>query len=353
LGIASLNPTYGAVTKIEDGGFRMHVLVTGGAGYIGSHMVRMLRAHGHSVVVLDNLSNGHADAVPAGVLHVGDVLDRALLDDLFSTHSFDAVLHFAGRIEVGESVREPGLYYRDNVCGSRALIDAACDAGIERFVFSSTAAVYGEPESVPIAEDHPRQPGNPYGASKWMVERMLADESATRGLRSVSLRYFNAAGAAGDGVLGERHDPETHLIPLACQAANGRRGALTVFGRDYPTADGTCVRDYIHVDDLCEAHLLALRYLAEGGATTSLNLGYGRGTSVQEVIDAVGRVSGHAVPFEDGPRRDGDPSRLIAEPARARSVLGWSPSRDDLDRIVRDAWDWETRLAAAEDSPIR
>lgn len=316
----------------------MRLLVTGGAGYIGSHMVRMLLAHRHKVLVLDNLSNGHRDAVPEGLLREGDILDRPLLDQLFAEHPIDAVLHFAGRIEVGESVRHPEIYYRNNVSGSRCLLDAMRDAGVEQLVFSSTAAVYGEPERIPIPENHPRQPGNPYGASKWMVERMLADEASAHGLRAVSLRYFNAAGAARDGSLSERHDPETHLIPLACQAANGRRPNLTVFGRDYPTPDGTCIRDFIHVEDLCAAHLQALDYLQTDGKTAEFNLGYGRGTSVQEIIDAVERVTGVKLDVKEGARREGDPSHLIADPDRAKHTLGWEPGLDDLDLIVGDVW---------------
>jgi len=321
----------------------MELLVTGGAGYIGSHMVRRLLESGHRVVVLDNLSNGHRDAVPRDCLREGDITDRALLDQVFAEYAFDAVLHFAARMEVGESLRRPDLYYANNVCGSRNLIDAMRKGGIGRLVFSSTAAVYGNPLEIPIPENHPCSPGNPYGASKWMVERMLRDESDAFGLKSVSLRYFNAAGAAGDGVLGERHDPETHLIPLTCRAAGRGEPRLKIFGTDYSTPDGTCVRDFVHVEDLCEAHLLALDYLQTGGETTSINLGYGGGFSVREVIETVERVSGFPVPADNAPRRIGDPEYLVADATQACKLLGWSPSRDDLDRIVRDAWTWEMR----------
>lgn len=319
----------------------VRILVTGGAGYIGSHMVGTLLGAGHDVVAYDDLSSGHRDAVVGAALVEGDVRDTGRLSDTLRAHRVEAVMHFAARIDVGESVKRPDLYYHTNVHGSRCLLDAMRAAGVDRFVFSSTAAVYGEPETIPIPEDHPLRPTSPYGASKWMVERMLADEDAAYGLRSASLRYFNAAGADPEGGLGERHDPETHLVPLACQAASGRRAAITVFGRDYPTPDGTCLRDYIHVQDLCEAHLKALEYLAGGGVTDAFNLGYGHGTSVQEIIDTVRLVSGREPAVEDGPRRAGDPARLVADPARARRVLGWTPARADLDTIVADAWRWE------------
>jgi len=323
----------------------MNILVTGGAGYIGSHMVKMLLEQHHDVAVIDNLSNGHRDAVPDSVFHEGDIRDQASLDALFRTRDFDAVLHFAACIEVGESVRRPDKYYANNVCGSRALLDAMHRHGVKTIVFSSTAAVYGEPEQVPIPDEHPMRPCNPYGASKWMVERMLYDDGNAFGLRFASLRYFNAAGASSDGTLGERHDPETHLIPLACQAASGRRRELTIYGRDYPTPDGTCIRDYIHVEDLCQAHIDAVTYLRSGGPSTAFNLGYGRGFSVQEVVDAVESVSGRPVPTVVGQRRAGDPVRLVADPGRAHESLGWNPARPKLTDIVADAWRWEQTLA--------
>jgi len=324
----------------------MKVLVTGGAGYIGSHMVKTLLGAGHDVVTYDDLSTGYRDAVVGGTLVEGDIRDTDALTGALRERAIEAVMHFAGRIEVGESVRHPDRYYRVNVCGSRSLLDAMRAAAVERLVFSSTAAVYGEPQQVPIPETHPKQPTNPYGASKWMVERMLADEASAFGLRSVSLRYFNAAGADPDGELGERHDPETHLVPLACQAASGRRPTITVFGRDYPTADGTCERDYIHVEDLCSAHERALAYVAEGGETTAFNLGYGRATSVRAILETVERITGQGLTVEEGPRCPGDPARLVAEPRRAMEVLGWQPRRDDLEAIVADTWRWDRQLAS-------
>lgn len=316
----------------------MNILVTGGAGYIGSHMVRVLRDAGHAVTVLDDLSTGHADAVPAGLLVVGSTADATLLDRLLPERRIEAVIHFAAYSQVGESVREPLRYYANNVGGSLALVQALVRHGIDKLVFSSTAAVYGEPETALIDETHPTRPINPYGHSKRMVEQILADAEAAHGLRAVCLRYFNAAGAHPDGSLRERHDPETHLIPLALDAATGRRPALSVFGSDYPTRDGTALRDYIHVLDLCAAHLRALEYLVAGGAGTRLNLGIGRGYTVREVIAAVARVSGRPVPSVDAPRRAGDPVALVANPARAMALLGWQPRFPELDAIVGDAW---------------
>lgn len=326
----------------------MNVLVTGGAGYIGSHMVKMLARAGHTVVTWDDLSAGHRDAVLHGEFIQGDVREHERLAQTLHAHAIDAVMHFAARIEVAESVRAPGLYYDNNVGGSLALLAAMREAGVGRLVFSSTAAVYGEPESVPVTEDHPLRPANPYGASKAMVERMLTDLSAAGDLRAVSLRYFNAAGAEPEGELGERHDPETHLIPLACRAASGRLAAIGVFGRDYPTPDGTCIRDFVHVQDICSAHLAALDYLADGGETVALNLGTGEGASVQSVIDTVGQVTGRELRIEEGPRRPGDPARLVADPGRARELLGWTPRFSALEQVVADAWRWELALAGEE-----
>lgn len=317
------------------------LLVVGGAGYIGSHMVKCLLAAGHGVVVLDDLSSGFRDALLGGELVVGDCGDRALLDQLFSSRRFDGVLHFASFIQVGESVTNPAKYYRNNVAKTLTLLEAMTDHGVGPLIFSSTAAVFGEPVRVPIDEAHPRQPINPYGASKHMVETMLTDFDRAYGLRSVALRYFNAAGADPLARIGERHDPETHLVPLALQAVSGRRPPLKVFGRDYPTPDGTCVRDYIHVDDLADAHLLALEYLWAGGKSTALNLGNGAGFSVQAVLDAVARVTGKTVPADDAPRREGDPAGLVADSTLAREVLGWKPRHADLETIVRHAWQWE------------
>lgn len=320
---------------------RKHLLVIGGCGYIGSHMVKCLANAGHDVTVLDDLSAGFRDAMLAGALVEGDFGNRELLDSLFERNAFDGVLHFASLIQVGESVIDPAKYYRNNVARTLTLLEAMKDHRVGPLIFSSTAAVFGEPEYIPIDEAHRCQPINPYGMSKRMVEHMLADFDRAYGLRSVALRYFNAAGADPEARIGERHEPETHLVPLAVQAALGRHSALKVFGRDYDTRDGTCIRDYIHVDDLADAHLLALEYLWQGGASAAFNLGNGEGFSVQEVLDSVARVSGTAVPFENAPRRAGDPARLVADARRAREVLGWRPRHAELDTIVRHAWQWE------------
>ncbi len=319
------------------------VLVVGGGGYIGSHMVKMLARRGHDVATLDNFSTGYRDAVVAGRLIEGDLADRDGLDRTLREGAFDAVMHFASYIQVGESVREPGKYYRNNVFHTLNLLDAMVAHGVGQFIFSSTAAVFGEPQYVPIDEAHPRAPINPYGASKLMVERILADYDVAYGLRSVSLRYFNAAGADPEGELGERHDPETHLIPLVLQAAAGRRPAIQVFGTDYDTPDGTCIRDYIHIEDLCAAHLLALEKLAAGVPSAAYNLGNGTGFSVREVITTAERVTGRAIPVDVAPRRAGDPARLVADSRAARAALGWVPAHPDLDSIVAHAWAWESR----------
>ncbi|TAN53280.1 MAG: UDP-glucose 4-epimerase GalE [Methylococcaceae bacterium] len=320
-----------------------NILVIGGCGYIGSHMVKCLLDAGHKVVVLDDLSTGFRDSLLGGEFIAGDFGNRAVLDDLFSRQPFDGVLHFASLIQVGESVIDPARYYSCNVAKTLTLIDTMKQHGIGNLIFSSTAAVFGEPEQVPIDEKHPRLPINPYGMTKHMVEIMLRDFDRAYGLRSVALRYFNAAGADPDARIGERHQPETHLIPLALQAVLGRRPALSVFGRDYPTPDGTCIRDYIHVDDLCDAHLLALEYLWNGGATIAFNLGNGAGFSVQQVLDAVMDVTGAPVPVQNAPKREGDPARLVADAALAKATLGWSPRYADLKTIVRHAWQWEQR----------
>jgi UDP-glucose 4-epimerase len=321
----------------------MNVLVIGGAGYIGSHMVKLLLDGGHSVVVLDNFSTGHRDAIPGSTVMEGDLCDRALLDRVFSEHRFNGVIHFASFIQVGESVDKPDAYYRNNFVNTLNLIEAMRGHGAGNLIFSSSAAVFGEPEYIPIDELHPKNPVNPYGMSKLMVERMLADVDRAYGLKSVSLRYFNAAGADPDGLLGERHDPETHLIPLVLEAATGTRRTVKVFGRDYDTPDGTCIRDYVHVVDLCEAHLLAIAYLDRGGQTDAFNLGNGKGFSVQEVIDTVLRVTGRPIAVEAAPRRPGDPARLVADCSLAREVLGWAPRYASLERIVEDGWRWESR----------
>lgn len=322
----------------------MKFLVVGGAGYIGSHMVWLLGQYGCEVVTLDNLSSGHSDAVLSGESVVGDLVDAALLEQLFSIHKFDAVMHFASFIQVGESVREPAKYYRNNVSNTLNLLEAMRSHGVKRFVFSSTAAVFGEPDYVPIDETHPRRPINPYGRTKLMVEDALADFDFAYGLKSVCLRYFNAAGAHPQGLLGERHDPETHLIPLVLQAASGRLPYVTVFGRDYDTPDGTCIRDYVHIMDLAEAHWLALQHLMIDGDSVTFNLGNGNGFSVQEVIEVSRQVTGLPILVVEGLRRAGDPPRLVADSKRARTVLGWSPRYADLTTIVSHAWAWEQML---------
>jgi UDP-glucose 4-epimerase len=321
----------------------MNVLVVGGAGYIGSHMVKLLDARGHAVVTFDDLSTGHRDAVVRGEFVAGSLADRAALDALFRSRRFDAVMHFASFIQVGESVAEPAKYYANNFSNTLALLDAMVAAGVRRFIFSSTAAIFGEPETPMIAEDHPQRPVNPYGRSKWMVEQALGDYDRAYGLKAACLRYFNAAGADPEGELGERHEPETHLIPLVLQAAAGRRPHIGIFGDDYPTPDGTCIRDYIHIVDLCEAHLLALGRLMAEERSLAFNLGNGAGFSVREVIEAARRVTGRPIPERISPRRAGDPARLVADSARARTELGWTPRYADLDTIIAHAWAWEER----------
>ncbi|HEX3344088.1 MAG TPA: UDP-glucose 4-epimerase GalE [Polyangiaceae bacterium] len=317
----------------------MRVLVTGGAGYIGSHMALGLLREGHHVAVIDDLSAGRREAVPAGAVFVeADVADGVRVGEVLRRERIEAVLHFAGRIQVGESVGDPRRYYAGNVVASAALVDTVLDAGVTRFIFSSTAAVYGEPIRVPIDEDHPTSPVNPYGDTKLAVERMLAAYGRAYGLRWAALRYFNAAGADVEAGLDERHEPETHLVPIVVDVALGRREAVTVFGDDYDTPDGTCVRDYIHVLDLCDAHRIALDHLTAGGAGGAFNLGTGEGHSVSEVVDVVRRVSGREVRVLQGPRRAGDPPRLVASPERAARVLGWRARRVRLEDIVRDVW---------------
>ncbi|MGZ5052341.1 MAG: UDP-glucose 4-epimerase GalE [Methylobacter sp.] len=321
----------------------MRILVVGGAGYIGSHMVKMLLAEGHQVATFDNLSSGHRDAVLGGEFFHGDLADPTELDAVFVRFRPDAVMHFASFIQVGESVRRPDMYYRNNVTNTVNLLDAMVAHRVRHFIFSSTAAVFGEPDYVPIDEAHPKQPVNPYGRSKWMMEQVLDDYDRAFELKSVCLRYFNAAGADPDGLLGERHEPETHLIPLVLQAASGRRPDIHLFGRDYDTPDGTCIRDYIHIVDLCSAHLLALRHLADGGCSERFNLGNGTGFSVQQVIDTAEKITGRKVAVVDSPRRDGDPARLVADSTRARELLGWRPKFAGLETIVAHAWAWELK----------
>ncbi|HWS77956.1 MAG TPA: UDP-glucose 4-epimerase GalE [Thermomonas sp.] len=322
------------------------ILVVGGAGYIGSHMVKLLRRSGFRAVVADDLSSGRREAVPGAELQVGDIGDAGFVDALLATVQPAAVMHFASFIQVGESVADPAKYYRNNVTATQTLLDGMRAHRIARFIFSSTAAIFGDPAYVPIDEAHPKQPINPYGRSKWFVEQLLEDYDRAYGLKSVCLRYFNAAGADPDGELGECHEPETHLLPLILQVASGRRPHIGVYGEDYATPDGTCVRDYIHVSDLCDAHLLALRQLLAGGGSARYNLGNGNGYSVREVIDAARRVTGHPIPMVAGPRREGDPPVLVADARAAREALGWQPRFGDLDTIVAHAWAWERRHAA-------
>ncbi len=318
----------------------MHILVCGGAGYIGSHMARWLALRDHRVTVLDNLSTGHREAVQWGELVEADVLDPASLARAFEGRRFDAVMHFCARSLVGESVADPYAYYAANVTGTLNLLETMRGQGVDRLVFSSTAAVFGHPERERIDEDHPKQPINPYGASKLMVERILADAAAAYGLRSVALRYFNAAGASPEATIGESHSPETHLIPNVLRAALGSGGGLKVFGEDYDTHDGTCVRDYVHVDDLAEAHLRALSLIDHQPGAHTFNLGNGRGFSVREVIAAAERVSGRSIPFEMLPRRAGDPAVLVAASDKARASLGWVPAYDRLEPILETALRW-------------
>ena len=321
------------------------ILVVGGAGYIGSHMVKRLRRAGLHAVVADDLSSGHREAVLGAPLHVGDIGDAAFVDALLGEVRPAAVMHFAGFIQVGESVAEPAKYYRNNLTATQVLLDGMRAHGVNRFIFSSTAAIFGDPQYVPIDEAHPKAPINPYGRSKWFVEQMLEDFDRAYGLKAVCLRYFNAAGADPEGELGECHQPETHLVPLILQVAAGRRPHITVYGEDYATADGTCVRDYIHVEDLADAHLLALRQLLAGGGSARYNLGNGNGYSVREVIAAVRRVTGHPIPVVVGQRREGDPPVLVADARAARESLGWTPRFADLDTLVAHAWAWERRHA--------
>lgn len=318
----------------------MDILLCGGAGYIGSHMLKRLAQRGYRVTIFDNLSTGHREAVRWGELVEGDLLDPQAIERVFAGRGFDAVMHFCARSLVGESVALPYDYYANNVAGTLNLLQAMRRHGVGTLVFSSTAAVFGNPVSARIDEDHPKAPINPYGASKLMVERMLQDAATAHGLRSVALRYFNAAGASPDGDIGESHQPETHLIPNALRAALGAGPALKVFGDDYPTPDGTCVRDYVHVDDLAQAHELALDYMAANEGAHAFNLGNGQGFSVREVIESVSRVVGSKVPFELAPKRAGDPAVLVASSERARSLLGWSPAFADIDAIIDTACCW-------------
>ncbi len=324
----------------------MNVLVTGGAGYIGSHTAKCLAQAGFEPVVFDNLDRGHREAVKWGPLVVGDLADRAALDRVFAQYPIHAVLHFAAFAYVGESMQAPDMYFRNNFAGSMNLLDAMRAHKVGSIIFSSTCATYGDPVRIPISEDHPQNPVNPYGESKRMVERLLHWYGACYGLRSVALRYFNAAGADPDGELGEEHHPETHLIPLAISAALGLTKALEIYGTDYDTPDGTAIRDYLHVTDLGEAHVAALRYLDGGGASTAINLGTGRGYSVREVTAMVEQVSGRKVPVREVGRRAGDPPRLVADASKSAELLRWKPHHSALEVIVRTAWSWKAKSAA-------
>jgi UDP-glucose 4-epimerase len=317
----------------------MRILVTGGAGYVGSHCLRRLLAAGHEAVVYDNLWQGHREAVPEGLLVEGDLNDEAKLTALLKDRQIEAVMHFAALALVGESVQKPDLYYRNNVAGTFHLLEAMRQAGVWRIVFSSTTATYGTPEKMPIAETTLQQPINPYGFSKLIVERMMDDYAAAYGFGFAALRYFNAAGAARDGQIGEDHTPESHLIPIVLQVALGQRPSISILGDDYPTPDGTCVRDYVHVEDLATAHLAALERL-ERGKSIKVNLGTGRGYSVREVIDACRQITGHAIPAASAPRRPGDPPELVADARLARKLLDWTPEYNTIESIVETAWRW-------------
>jgi UDP-glucose-4-epimerase GalE len=320
------------------------VLVTGGAGYVGSHACKALAAAGFMPVTIDNLERGFQSAVRWGPLVKADLLDRGALIETMTTFKPVAVLHFAAHAYVGESVEKPLLYYQNNVAGTLSLLGAMAEAGITRMVFSSTCATYGVPNSLPLTEDHSQQPVNPYGASKLMVERIVTDACASNGLRAVMLRYFNAAGADPDGEIGENHDPETHLIPLVLDAILGRVSTLWINGMNHGTRDGTCVRDYVHVSDLADAHVMALDYLFEGGDTVAMNLGTGTGYSVKQVIETAERVTGRSVPLRYGPPRAGDPPILVADASRALKTIKWLPKRSSLDVQIADAWNWRLSM---------
>jgi UDP-glucose-4-epimerase GalE len=317
------------------------ILVTGGAGYVGSHTVKELERQGHRVVVYDNLSRGHRWAVNSAELIEGDLADETRLGEVFSRNPIQAVLHFAALAYVGESVEDPARYYENNVANSLKLLRVMQARGVKSFILSSTCAVYGNPHRVPIPEDHPLAPVNPYGRSKLMVERILEDYDNAYGLRHVSLRYFNAAGADPEGTIGEDHAPETHLIPRLLHAALGKIERIEIFGADYPTPDGTCIRDYIHVADLADAHVRALQRLLDGGTSETFNLGTGRGYSVREVLAAAERITGKPIPTVVAKRRPGDPPALVASADRARRDLGWTPKHSDLDEMIATAWSWQ------------
>ncbi len=320
----------------------MRILVTGGAGYVGSHTVALLLGAGHEVWVYDNLSRGHASAVPAEILIRGELADGPALVEALDAHRIEAVMHFAALALVGESVADPALYYRNNVTGTISLLEAMRSVSVDRIVFSSTCATYGDPERIPIREDTPQRPTHPYGFTKLAMEQMLADSARAYGLGYAALRYFNACGAAAGGDLGEDHHPESHAIPLALAVALGRSEHFTIFGDDYPTPDGTCIRDYVHVDDLARAHLAALERLRPGTGLR-LNLGTGRGFSVREVVEACRRATGHEIPVRIGARRPGDPPELVADPTQAKVLLDWEARHQGLEPMVDSAWRWHSR----------
>ena len=317
-----------------------NILVIGGAGYIGSHMVRMLAKQGYNPVVFDNLSKGHREAVDNYPFELGDLGDKARLTEVFKKYGIEAVMHFAAFAEVGESVKEPSKYYHNNVAKVLDLLDALVENDIKYFVFSSTAATFGEPIRPKIDESHPQNPINPYGNTKLMVEKILADFNTAYGLKATALRYFNASGADDSGEIGESHNPETHLIPIVLQAAAGKRASIKMFGTDYPTPDGTCVRDYVHVNDLARAHILALEKMFKDNVSERFNLGSGNGFSVAEIVKEAKRITGIDFTVEKAPRRDGDPAVLVADSAKAERILGWKPQYN-LTRIIETAWNWE------------
>lgn len=321
------------------------ILVVGGAGYIGSHMVKMLLDSQYSVTTFDNLSSGHMDAVIGGDFIEGDLANSKELKKVFEGNAFDCVMHFASHIQVGESIQNPMKYYENNLINTLNLINQIIESNIKYFIFSSSAAVYGVPDSVPIIEEHNKNPINPYGNSKLMVENILTDFNVAYGLNFISLRYFNAAGCDPDGLLGERHDPETHLIPLVLQAASGKRKNIQVFGTDYDTSDGTCVRDYIHVCDLCEAHIKSMQYIMNGGKSQSINLGNGSGFSVKQIIETAKKVTKRDFEVVFKGRRAGDPSSLVADSSKARELLNWKPKYANLEEIIAHAWNFEEKYS--------
>ena len=319
----------------------MRILVLGGAGYIGSHTALELVKAGHEVVIADNLVTGYRKAIPDGAkFYEGDLHDFDFLDNLFQQEEIDAVIHFAAYSLVGESVTNPLKYYDNNLCGTKILLDAMVKNNVDKIVFSSTAATYGEPENIPILESDCTCPTNPYGETKLAMEKMFKWTANAHGLRFVSLRYFNACGADASGKIGEAHNPESHLIPLILQVPNGKRETICIYGTDYDTPDGTCIRDYIHVTDLAQAHILAVQYLMNGGESDIFNLGNGVGYSVREVIETARKVTGHPIPATETPRRAGDPARLVASSKKARKILGWNPVHDSLEEIIQSAWNW-------------